>query len=463
MSRVLGSRRSCAGLLVYRFSGRGRINEFPRRPESQVRFPKAPSIRSPVVQNPWKSISTLLSAGGSAVLITLLSLGSPVPAQAQGAPPPNMVADEMERSRSCVPVLSQLEALNLELDPLSRRADRIEALYQAVALEDSMRVAPFDEARREDRLVREWFEADGDLAREYVESEDEALLEERRRLRGELEEELEQAFREINQEADEILGEDEDFFEALGSCDGAILVREAVLEACGSDGTSTVCREAGDGDVDGAYRFVESAEDLWDVEQLRPWTNPSGIGPRPDGGLGGASTGTVARRGNVRLALALEPMLLERSEVSPEEEAEYDAHLEAMGFEWDNPRFVMAPAVVVSLDIDRPLAGETHYLLHFEDLSDPASQVFWSAQADVAGPIQGGFPASDGVLARLMSGDEVSLTAVRLTDEDDMEGDVLYSLGFTTVGQAEAVTALLSYLVEGQFSEDLDALFPADG
>ncbi len=415
------------------------------------------------MQNPWKSISTLLSVGGSAVMVALLSLGSPAQAEAQGAPPPNMVADEMERSRSCVPVLSQLEELNLALDPLSRRMDRIEALYQAVALEDSMRVAPFDEARREDRLVREWFEADGDLAREYVESEDEALLEERRQLRGELEEELEQAFREISQEANEILGEDEDFFDALSSCDGAILVREAVLEACEDDDASTVCREAGGGDVDGVYRFVEVAEDLWDVEQLRPWTNPSGIGPRPDGGLGGASTGTVARRGNVRLALAVEPILLERSEVGPEEAAEYDAHLEAMGFEWDNPRFVMAPGMAVSLGIDRPLADETHYLLHFDDLSDPPSQVFWSAEADAEGPIQGGFAASDAVLARLMAGDEVSLTAIRLTDEDELEGDVLYSLGFTTMGQAEAVTALLSYLVEGQFSEDLDALFPADG
>ena len=437
--------------------------ELLRPTQLQICLPKAPSTWSPVVQNPWKSISTLLSVAGSAVLVVLLGLGSPAPAQAQGAPPPNMVADEMERSRSCVPVLSRLEELNLELDPLSRRMDRIEALYQAVALEDSMRVAPFDEARRGDRLVRDWFEADGDLAREYVESENEALLEERRRLRGELEEELEEAFREISEEAEEILGDDEDFFRALGSCDGAILVREAVLEACEDGDTSTVCREAGDGDVGGTYRFVEVAEDLWDVEQLRPWTNPTGIGPRPDGGLGGASTGTVARRGNVRLALGVEPILLERSEVSPEEAAEYDAHLEAMGFEWDNPRFVMAPALVVSLGIDRPLADETHYLLHFDDLSDPPSQVFWSAEADVEGPIQGGFPASDAVLSRLISGDEVSLTAVRLTDEDDMEGDVLYSLGFTTMGQAEAVAALLSYLVEGQFSEDLDALFSGDG
>lgn len=416
-----------------------------------------------MVERPWKPVSTLLPAGALAVAAILMTLGAPPQVEAQGAPPPNMVADEVERSRSCVPVLSRLEELNQELAPLSRRVDRIEALYQAVALEDSLRVAPFDDARREDRLVREWFEADGDLAREYVESEDEALLEERRRLRAELEDELEEAFQTISQEADEILGEDEDFFAALGSCDGAILVRSAVVEACDAGAASAVCQEAREGDVDGEYRFVDSPEDLWDVEQLRPWTSPAGIGPRPDGGLGGASTGTVARRGNVRLALGVEPILLERGSVSAEEAAEFDAHLEAMGFEWDNPRFVMAPAVVVNLDIDRPLADESHYLLHFDDLSDPPSQVFWSAVADADGPIQGVFAAPDEVLARLMSGDDVSLTAVRLTDDEEMEGDVLYSLSFTSVGQAEAVTALLSYMVDGQLSDDLARLFPPEG
>lgn len=380
---------------------------------------------------------------------------------AQEAVPSNLVEFETERSRTCVPVLARLAELNEELDPLARRVDRIGALYEAVALEDSLRVAPFDEANPEDRIVQSWFRDDGELAREYVDSEDEALLETRRERRAQVEEELEGAFRRISEEADAILGQDEELPAAASECDGAILVRTAVLDAC--NGTSSqVCQEAREGAMQGRYRFVESAEDLWDVEQLRPWSTPTGIGPRPDGGLGGAQTGTLTRKGNVQLAIAVEPMIRDRDAVSPEEAAEFDSSLESMGFDFDDPRFVMSPAMVVDLDIDRPLGGETHYLLHFGDLTDPASQVFWSARATEEGPIQDAFPVGDGILAQLVSGAEVTLTAIRVEDEETMEGNPLYTVGLTSVGQAEAVRTLLAYMAQGHLSNDLRALFPPD-
>jgi hypothetical protein len=390
-----------------------------------------------------------------------LLLVSALPLSGQEAIPSNLVAFETERSTMCVPVLARLAELNEELDPLARRVDRIGALYQAVALEDSLRVAPFDDANPEDRSVQSWFQDDGELAREYVESDDEALLERRRELRAQVEEELEGAFRRISDEADAILGEDEELPAAASNCDGAILVREVVVEACNGI-SSQVCREAREGETQGRYRFVESAEDLWDVEQLRPWSTPTGIGPRPDGSLGGAQTGTLVRKGNVQLAIMVEPIIRERDAVPPEEAAEFDSSLESMGFDFDDPRFVMSPALVVDLDIDRPLGGETHYLLHFGDLSDPANQVFWSARAPEEGPVQDAFPVGEGVLAGLMSGEELTLTAIRVEDEETMEGSPLYTLGLTSVGQAEAVTTLVAYMAQGHLSDDLRTLFPPE-
>lgn len=387
--------------------------------------------------------------------------GAAFPLLAQEPVPTRMVADEMARSRLCVPVLSRLEELNLELEPLARRVDRIGALYEAVVLEDAERVQPFDTSSPEDLRVRDWFARDAELAERYVETGDEALLEERRAQRTQLVDALEEAFASVSAEADAILARDENLPRLAGECEGAMLVRPAVLENCPEGSESAVCREARSGEPMGQYRFVEAAGDLWDVEQLLPWSNPSGIGPSPDGMLAGGQTSTLTRRGNVRLGLRLEPLLRERSAVSDEEAAEFDANLEAMGFVFDDPRFVMAPALVIDLDMDQPLDDETHYLLHFGDLSAPAEQVFWTARADQPRPIRDGFPISEGVLVRLMSGEEVTLTAVRIDEtSDEVEGVPLYTLGLTSVGQAQAVTALVAYMAEGQLAEDLRSLFP---
>lgn len=410
-----------------------------------------------------------LQAGILPVVLLTLAVAALVPALlpahagAQEPVPPRMVADELERSRMCVPVLARLEALNSELEPLALRVNRIGRLYEAVALEDSMRVVPFDEASEDDRRVRDWFRADAELAERYLETEDEAVLEERRTRRGELEDELEEAFAAVSDQADAILGRDPALPGLAAQCDGAILVRPAVMERCPEGDGSRICAEARSGEAGEQYRFVDAAEDLWDVEQLRPWTSPSGIGPRPDGLLGGGQTSTLLRRGNVQLALALEPLIRVRDEIPAEEAAEYDRNLEEMGFQFDDPRFVMSPALLVELDMDQPLADETIYLLHFGDLSAPAEQVFWTAQADQERPIRDTFPVGEGVLVRLMSGEEVTLTAVRIDEEaEDLQGQPLYQLGLTNVGQAEAVTALVAYMAQGLLAQDLQSLFPLE-
>jgi hypothetical protein len=389
---------------------------------------------------------------------------APAGLDAQEPVPSRMAEVEMERSRTCVPVLMRLEELGLELAPLSRRVDRIGALYDAVTLEDASRVEPLDPEVPEDRLVQEWFDADAALAARYVERGDEAVLAERRDRKAELIRGLEETYLSVSEEAREILAQDEELPRLASECEGAILVRPAVLERCPEDSDTLVCVEArGAAGAAGTYLFVDAAQDLWDVEQYRPWSSPVAIRPSPEGVLAGGMTGTRTRRGNVVMSMRLEPLLELRSELSQEEAAELDAHLESMGFEFDDPRFVMAPALVIELDMSRSLDDESLYLLHFGDLSNPAEQVFWTAPADQDRPIRDRFPVSEGILARLMSGEEVSLTAVRVDGTgEDQHGVPLYTLGFTSVGQEQAVTALLSYMVEGQLAQDLADLLPPE-
>ncbi|TVP48458.1 MAG: hypothetical protein EA350_03335 [Gemmatimonadales bacterium] len=403
------------------------------------------------------------SVGFVALILAALLAAALAPASlgAQEPVPSRMAVDEMDRSRNCVPVLTRLEELDRELAPLAQRVDRIGALYEAVTLEDASRVAPLDPGVAEDRLVQAWFESDAGLAARYVESGDEAVLEERRTRKAELIAGLEEAFASVSGEADQILAQDEDLPRLAGECQGAILVRPAVLELCPETAQSGVCQGARSAEPMGIYRFVDAAEILWDVEQYRPWSSPEAIRPSPEGLLAGGTTGTLTRRGNVLLSVRLEPMLRARSDISEEEAAEFDANLEEMGFQFEDPRFVMAPALVIELDMNRSLDDETLYLLHFGDLSDPAGQVFWTASADRERPIRDRFPVSEGVLARLMTGEEVSVTAVRVEGTDEnQDGVPLYTLGFTSVGQEEAVTALVSYMVGGQLARDLARLVP---
>jgi len=403
--------------------------------------------------------------GFFAFLLTALLTASLAPSAlgAQEPVPSRMAADEMERSRTCVPVLTRLEELDLELAPLGLRVDRIRALYEAVTLEDASRVEPLDPAVPEDLLVRSWFDADAELAARHVESGDEAVLAERRARKAELISGLEEAFVSVSEEAAAILAQDEELPRLAGECEGAILVRPAVLERCPEDAESDVCMAARAAEPMGTYRFVDSAEDLWDVEQFRPWSSPLAIRPTPEGLLAGGMTGTRTRRGNVLLSLRLEPLLRARSEISEEEAADFDANLEAMGFQFDDDRFVMAPALFIEIDMTRALDDETVYLLHFGDLSAPAEQVFWTASADQDRPIRDSFPVSEGILMRLMNGEEVSLTAVRVEEtEEDQQGIPLYTLGLTSVGQVQAVNALLSYIAGGQLAEDLARFLPPE-
>ncbi len=407
---------------------------------------------------------TLVVAG---LLLGGLAQPGTLQAQEMELPVPSGLASaELERSRACVPVLTRLATLERELEPLAERARRLGALNQAVGLEDRDRVEPLDPSDPMEAAVADWFQRDAELAERYADSGDEAVRDERNRLRQEIQGRLRETFEAVNEQAGTRLEEELDLGEMALGCDGAVLVRSAVVEACqGVD--SPVCTEAREAGAPGRFRFVEAPEDLWDMEQLRPWTDPTPLLPSPEGGLGGGQTGTLLRRGNLTLVLSLETILQDRSQVDPEEAAEFDAHLEALGIPFDDRRFVMTPALAVAFDTPGRLGGETHYLLHFGDLSDPPSQVFWSVPATGDGPIQALFPAPGWVLAQLADGAEVSLTAVQLPEGDPVEGeameaDAIFTMELTSVGQPPAVGALLAYMVSGEMAEDLARLVPPD-
>lgn len=374
---------------------------------------------------------------------------------------------EAARSRACVPVFAALAELDTDLQPLARRAERIRSLAQALALEDTTEVAPFDRSNTLERTVAEWFASDAALGARWAEARDSTVLEQRRREREAMRQELRDSLTEVGRAGQERIAEEGDIEEAAGRCQGRFLVRPAVLEACDTV-DSPVCEPARSGSGDGEWRFVEAGADLWDVEQLTPWSEPAPLARTPDGGLAGGRTAGSVRRGNVRLMVGLGYMLRPRAELSEEEIREFEANLDSMGFTFEHPDLVMAPALDILVDMPGRLDEETHYLLHFGDLSDPANQVVWTVAAGAGGPLQASIPVGPGALARLQAGQGLSLTAVSMETPDEADGvaeaQALYTLPLSPVGQAPAVGRLLGYMAGGDFARDLRRVVPpSDG
>lgn len=394
------------------------------------------------------------------------SLGGGIPSALelppQDEPPPNFAAAELARSRECVPVLSRLDAMATELQPRQERARRIEALHRAVTVEDSARVSPLAEDDPLERAVAEWFRADLELARRYLETEDESIREERSARRAEILERLEQAYQEVSREAEEIVGSNEDLQGTVQGCQGRVFVRSAVEEACASQpGESPLCQAAATEEQASNLRFVDSPEDLWNMERLRPWTEPAPIRPTPAGGLGGGRTASLARRGNSTVVIGVEPLIRPRANLTEEEAALYEANLDSLGYGFDHPGFVMAPALTFEIDMPARLGGETHYLLHFGGLDNPEGDVFRTVAVPDQWPIVGAFSPREETLVRLARGDPVSLTAVRMS-EDGSQGEAVFSIGLTPVLQSQRVTAVLQYMFGGQLESDLLAIFPPE-
>jgi hypothetical protein len=379
---------------------------------------------------------------------------------AEPPPPASIVAAESARSKRCVPVLARLDTLNTRLSPLAVRADRIRKLDEAVALEDTTRAAPFDAADSVEVAVRAWFADDQVLARQYAESGDSAIEARRAQGRDRIRQRLLEELDAVSARGREMIAAAGDLEMGARECQGVILVRPAVLEACGT-ADIPVCAGARAAEPTGPYRFVERAEYMWDVESVRPWEQPARLGPTPSGGLGGAQTAAVAQRGNLMLVLSVEPMVRDRAEIPAAELAQLEANLDSLGIAFRHPKYLVAPALAVELEVSEPLGGETHYFLHFGDLSNPSRDVIWTSPA-IGRPLQGFLPATKAVLDRLATGEGVALTAIRFADAAQKQAEAIYSLELTQGGQALAVSQLLEYLKTG-LGEDFSALAPAAG
>jgi len=397
----------------------------------------------------------------SAIPLFFLVLLLPMALEAQEELPDRLVAVETARSRACVESLARLAELDASLEPYFLRLERLNALGVAMALESREEAAPFDRTDPlEDAVVR-WFSADSALAVRYLADPQDALREERREARNLLLDRIRATMVEVSSELDEKARAGADIELAAQPCFGAVMVRSVVLEACANT-TSPVCDAARATERQEQFRFVEEPEEIWNIEEYGPWSPPGPLRMSQDGEMAGARTSARARLGNVVFHFSLAPLILARQELDEEEIAMYQANLDSLGFTFDHPLLVMAPAFEIRASMPPPLGGETHYIIHFGDLS--GDDIIWSAEAGSGGLFQALMPASDTDLTRLSAGEQVSLTAIRVPEgEEEVEADLVYTLPILQLNQETNVGILLAYLREGGLNDDLKTLIPPEG
>jgi len=392
-------------------------------------------------------------------LLALALTGVVAPSlHAQELPPSGLARVELERSRQCVEVLARIDALEGRLEPLADRSERLMQLGNAVALEDVTQAGTFDRSVPLEARVASWFEEDQRLAARYLEAADDAVLVQRAIAREAIKDALSEALVEVQSEADARIAEAGTLTTTVGGCDGAILVRPAVLEACAT-AVSPVCEPARNPGTESRYRFVDNPLDLWEVEEVRPWTTPGPLGITADGQLGGARTMGYARSGNLTLTLQFAPLFGTRDDFTPEQIARYRAMVDSVGFEFEHPDVTFVPSLAVRASVPEPLADETLYVLHFDEPDN--ADILWSGPAGTGETVEAVVALGPRHLARLGSGHPVRFTAVMESPEEDA-GDVVYSVQFTPINQSPATSALMGYMA-GQMSVDLRLLVPTQG
>lgn len=385
----------------------------------------------------------------------------PMAARAQAAPPPGMAAVENARSRICVAKIAKIAELNDKAAPYMNRARRIRALAEVVALEDTTQAAPFDTRNALERAVHAWYTADHALALRIV-AGDSSLVSKRDTARAVIERRIQSAMDSVTAQAkSKLAGADSTQAEAQ-PCQGAIFVRPVVLQACKAIPGSPLCaaarRKPDTIPSDTAqFRFVNAANDLWGIEQLRPWTDPAPLQAGPGGSLIGGRTMARARRGNIIVAVALAPLFKDRSKMDSTQVAQFQANLDSLGFTFSHPRYVMAPSLELEASVPPPIGGENLYILHFGTLAKPA--IIWSIKAGKGGLIQATFPATAKLLDRLKAGDVLSFTALKVP-KGSTQGTPVYSISLLNVNEARAATQLLGYMKSGDMSKDLNKLVP---
>jgi hypothetical protein len=375
--------------------------------------------------------------------------------------PPQLAETETARTTRCVPLINRVDQLNADLLPLRERTARLGRLVEAIALEDSTRAAPFAAGDPVEAAVRDWFASDLALARQFLASGDTTIQARRSQGREEILERVRAAGQATAEEAEAKIAATGDLPAQAQDCLGIMLVRPAVIAACAGV-RSDLCTAAADTapNPNSRFRFVPTAEDIWGVETLRPWTQPTRLGVTVQGTLSGASTNATVARGNVALVMGLEPIMQDRTTLPPEDLSRLQAALDSLGYSFQHPQFILVPGLAIRLIVGPALGGESYYFLHFGDLSNPAEDVIWSASAASGAPLSYMAPVRKPVLDRLAAGEPVTLTAVRFPQAGSMEGEAVYVLELPNVGQAAATQTLEEYLASGQMQSDFDTLAP---
>jgi len=384
-------------------------------------------------------------------LIAVLSITQT--ALGQFAPPSGFEAVELARSRACVGVLARLETLDLALEPLATRSLRLAAIAQAVALEERSIVDSLDTSDAVEAEVRAWFLTDGELAQRYLEEQTPALLAQRATGREAIKVTVSEASRAVQAEADEIIAATGTLRTDAGPCDGAIFVRSAVIEACQTP-AGPVCEAALDTTGRASpFRFAESAEVLWYVEELRPWTDPGPLQVGPDGQLGGARTIGFTRTGNIVVSVAFSPLLRERADLTPEEIERANMINDSLGFELSHPDIVAVPSLGIRVTLPVPLSDESLYMLHFGTLD--TADTLWTGPPGTGHPLEAAVELSPSHVGRLQAGEPITLTAIRASEAG--EDEAVFTIELSSLNQARAVQALVGYMAQ-QLSSDLARL-----
>ena len=106
-----------------------------------------------------------------------------------------------------------------------------------------------------------------------------------------------------------------------------------------------------------------------------------------------------------------------------------------------------------------PLGDESTYVLHFG--APEEANIVWTGTPGTGAPLEGTVPLAAAHVDRLQAGEPMTLTALRSSAPG--ENEAVFTVELTSINQARASQALVSYMAGGQLGRDLTLLVPPRG